>query len=410
LQLGDAALAELACRIQIGTPLETVLFELREVRLVAPAIGFHRRPDPGLRAPELGVEAARPLDAVRVELGQIARSLEDKAKEIERVYGFYDDLCAEEYGRVKNELKASEFEPRGGLSHYRMQRPFYFARGVVDPPSVLNRIRTKVTFLDEVGVTGGAQQELVDVLDEGKRQLEAVPVIGRLLKRAVIESIPPVGKRRRRLIGGWNPRPILDAGGRPISMSPHAVGYAVDIKAKTNEHLKGGRAKAIDAVLDHLQAAGTFPHAHRLTKPFIDYAAIEREPDRALELAMGMWTSLMAISVAFKGFLEANLPTRAAKQPLAPDVAALLERCVRAFGLGTLERVAKQGLYDEHLALVVALVRAGARYGGEFRESKDEHHFEVRDWQRKFKAPRCIEEWKLKRRRGTSSASGPARE
>ncbi len=411
LQLTESEVAELACRAQIGTPLEQVLSDLREelraVVPVAPPTGIPYRHEGAQPRREVEVEKARPVDAIRAELGQIARSQEDKAKEIQKLYEFYNQLCEEEYnspGKTWTQLKETEFENKGGLNHYKYMRPFYYARGVLDPPRFLNDIVLDVKFLDEVGVTGGAHQALVDVFEGANKGLLKIPLIGKLLKKGVIESIPfTVTKQGKkiRVIGGWNPRPRTDNEGKPEALSPHALGFATDIKPATNEHLKGKRAEAIDAVLNYLQSAGKFPYDYRVTKPFIDYDAIEKNPDKAEEIASQMWEKLMRISAAFQGFIRENLPKHQKKQPLGPAVEKLLAECIKQFGLGKLESIAKNGLYDEHLALVVAMVGAGARYGGEFK-SKDQHHFEVRNWQRRFQRPKCIEDVtkrKSKRRR-----------
>ncbi len=137
---------ELTCRVQLGTSQEDILAELKNSQLivkgsqvVVPPTGIHYRPAPGGRlVRELDVEAARPVDVVtlRTELGQIARSLEDKAKAIQKVYFLYDRLCAEEYFEVDEKLRKSEFDqrPPGGIQYYQWLRKFYFPRGVVHPP------------------------------------------------------------------------------------------------------------------------------------------------------------------------------------------------------------------------------------------------------------------------------------
>jgi hypothetical protein len=406
--IGPRELSELACRVQIGTPLEQVLSDLREVVLVAPPTGIHYRRQGAVLVREREVEQARPADAIQAELGQIARSLEDKAKEIRKLYDLYDELCKTEYetqGKVWAKLKELEFEPKGGLAHYKYMRPFYFARGVLDPPDALKDIVLNVRFLDEVGVTGGAQRDLVDVFDRANKELESVPLIGRLLKKGVIESIPPVATSRgpKRLIGGWNPRPRTDNEGKPEALSPHALGYATDIKPVTNEHLKGKRADAIDAVLAFLQSQGQFPAGLRVAAAIIDYSAIDKEvdhPTNQIAMALGVWAKLATISQAFREFIKANfdLAKHQKKQPLTPTIDALINECIRQFGIGDLERILKNGLYDEHIMLVVAMIRAGARYGGEFKGTKDQHHFEVRNWQLKFKRPTCIDALKAKKR------------
>jgi len=326
--------------------------------------------------------------------------LQDKAKDVEAVYKAYDDLCGEEFNRIPDAFK-SAWNEKGGLAYYVSQRPLLFAGGVSDVPDFLkDNIRPNVTFLDDVVVLGGAKQELIDALAGAKRSLETTPVVGGLLKRFVVSSIPERGKTKRRVIGGWDPRPIIGKDGRPTSMGPHHVGLAVDINPSSNPHLQGASALTIDAVLDHLAGKGKFPHPHRLSKPFIDYALIDREPDQAAAHAIEMWNNLMLISEAFKAFLKECLAKTKAKQPLDADVKPLFDRCVKTFGgQKKLELLAVQGVFDLNLALIVALVTNGLRYGGEFAESKDQHHFQIRNWP--FKPPKCLEQWQKKKAAST---------
>jgi hypothetical protein len=407
LKLNPSEVSELACRVQIGTPLEQVLLDLREVLLVARPAGIHYRREGAQVVREREVEQARPADAIQAELGQIARSQEDKAKEIRRLYGFYDELCAEEFdspGAVWAKLKEIEFDKKGGLAYYKYMRPFYFARGVLDPPKALRDMVHDVKFLGEVTVVNGAQRALVDVFDRAETELESFPVIGKLLKRSVIDSIPVTttskGKRVR-LIGGWNPRPRTDNQGNPEALSPHALGFATDIKPVTNEHLKGKKADAIDAVLAYLNSQGKFPENYRVKTALINYEDIEKEegnPAKQVQMALDVWTRIKTISGAFQRFVSLNLPKHQKKQPIDPVVDTLIVECIRQFGVGKLEFIVKNGLYDEHVLLVVAMIRAGARYGGEFKTTKDQHHFEVRNWQRNFVRPRCIDDLLSKRK------------
>jgi hypothetical protein len=46
-------------------------------------------------------------------------------------------------------------------------------------------------------------------------------------------------------------------------------------------------------------------------------------------LAREVWSKPITISIAFKGFLNENLPKRLAEQPLEQDVAKLLGVCIR---------------------------------------------------------------------------------
>jgi hypothetical protein len=370
--------------VQIGTPIERILGELVVTKYITPT------------------ESSPIHDMVRADhitMKSIPASLQDKADDVRNVYEFYDKLCVEEFNRIPQHFK-SEWEEKGGLPYYRSQRPLLFAGGVPDVPDLLkNHIRPNVTFLNEVAVTGGGRQELIRVLDEAKTWLESTPGIGQLLKRHVIASIQEKGSgsAKRRVIGGWSPRSIIGPDG-PIGMGPHHVGLAVDINASTNPHLKGEPAKTIDAVLDHLASKGKFSGDQRLSKQFVDYDAIDRQPDKAVELAVGMWYKSASISAAFKAFLTECLDKQKNKQPLDPDVQKLFDRCAKTFGK-QLERYATQGIYDLDLVLVVALVKGGMRYGGEFRESKDQHHFQVREFSRSwpYRPPKCLEQWLKKK-------------
>jgi hypothetical protein len=325
-------------------------------------------------------------------------SLQDKADDVRRVYEFYDKLCDEEFKRIPKDFK-KEWADKGGLPYYRSERRHLFRGGVLDVPDLLeDQIKPNLgfKFLGEVGVIGGGRQELNNALDGAKKWLESVPGIGQQLKRQAIASIHEKGegKHRRRAIGGWSPRSIPGPVG-PISMGPHHVGLAVDINYITNPHLKGASTKAIDAVLDHLASKGKFSGDQRLSKPFVDYSLIDREPDKAVEHAVGMWIKSMTISEAFKAFLKECHDKINKKQPLdpdpkKPDVQNLYDRCKKTLGKEKLNTYATKGIFDLELALVVALIKGGGmRYGGEFKHSKDEHHFEVRNWHRLFKPPKC---------------------
>jgi hypothetical protein len=53
----------------------------------------------------------------------------------------------------------------------------------------------------------------------------------------------------------------------------------------------------------------------------------------------------------------------------------------------------------------MVLVQNGLRYGGEFKESKDQHHFQVRKWP--FKPPKCVDQWQKKKAAlGAAGAGG----
>ncbi|MFF4879503.1 hypothetical protein [Micromonospora sp. NPDC000668] len=387
-QYGDAELTELTCRVQIGTPMEHILGELKVVEYVFPE-DHVKRGD----VTKPGAGSRRTPDRT-----YIPASLEDKADDVRAVYEFYETLCAEEFNRIPDVFRPA-WDEKGGLTYYRSQRPLLFAGGVSDVPEFLRKqIKPNVTFLDGVQVHGGAKKELIDALDGARKWLEGQPG-GQWLKRLAVESIPERGRGKRRAIGGWDPRSIIGSAGRPTSMGPHHVGLAVDINASTNPHLKGDAAKTIDAVVDHLASKGKFSGDHRLSKPFIDFTLIDRNPDQAVERAIEMWLKLVSISGAFQGFLKECFDKKKNKQPLDPDMQKLFDRCLKTFGgQQKLERLAAQGVYDLNLVLVVALVKNGMRYGGEFGESKDQHHLQVRNWP--FKPPPCVEQWNKKKASG----------
>lgn len=367
----------------MGIPMEDILSELQVTDYVIPELHL--------------VEQGQSSAGLQL-MTFIPASLQDRVDDIRKVYEIYHKLCDDEFiKRIPDKFKKA-WEKMGGLPYYRTQRPMLFRGGVPDVPDFLERhIKTEITFLGEVGVTGGGRQELISALDGAKKWLESVPGIGQHLKRQAIASIPEQGsgRSRRRVIGGWSPRSIIGTDGRPTSMGPHHVGLAVDINHAANPHLKGASATTIDAVLDHLASKGKFSGDQRLSKPFVDYNLIDREPHKAVEHAVGMWIKSMTISEAFKAFLKECLDKKKKKQPLdpdpkRPDVQNLFDRCVKTFGAQKLETFATKGVFDLELALVVALIKGGGmQYGGEFGHSKDQHHFQVRNWNRLFKAPKC---------------------
>jgi hypothetical protein len=387
LQLSLSDVETLACRVQIGTPEADVVAELgrsprwREVRLAAPPTGFHYRRGGSVSVRELDLEAARPVDAQRVALGEPVRSFQDAVKEVGKVYEFYDRLCVEEYGLLRQDLKETELDPKGGLPYYKRIRPLYYKRGV-DPPAFLQSIVLNVWFLDRVRVVGGAHPDLVRIFERAQISIESLP-LGPLLKQAIITTLPVAGKKKTPVIGGWNPRPI---DGNPDKLSLHALGLATDIDPVQNEHLKGKRAETIDRVLDYLSSTKAFPYTYRVLQRFVDYNYIGQHPDEAESLALEMRTRLQRISDAFQKFVVDGFAKEEAKQPLDPAVKPLWADCKKAFGV-KLNSTRTQGLYDQHLVLVWAMIKAGARYGGEFH-TKDQHHFEVRSW--RDKPPKCL--------------------
>jgi hypothetical protein len=338
---------------------------------------------------ELDVEATRPADALRVDLGPPLRSLEDALKEVQKIYELYNRLCDEEYQLLREDLKKIEFDPKGGLPYYKRMRPLYYQRGV-DPPTFLQSIVLEVTFLDRVRVVGGAHPALVRILQRAQKNIETL-LPGSLLKDAIIKTLPVRGKGKTPVIGGWNPRPI---DGNPDRLSLHGLGLATDVDPAENEHLKGDRAAAIDAVLDYLSSVKKFGYDYRVLQRFIDYKYLADHPSEAGQAAWEMWKKLSRISDAFRTFITENLPKYQKKQPLDPAVETLMIECIKRFGEEKLKLIGTRGLYQEHLALVWAMITAGARYGGEFH-TKDQHHFEVRDWH--DNPPSCLAKPKKRR-------------
>jgi hypothetical protein len=187
-------------------------------------------------------------------------------------------------------------------------------------------------------------------------------------------------------------------------MAAHHIGQALDIEAGTNPHLQGDRAKAIDAVLDHLASKGKFPHPQRLRQRFVDWDAIEKSPDQAAPLAIEMHAKLTSISEAFRTFLKEILDKQKAKKPLDPDEQKIFNQCLTAFNRATIEKISKQGVFDLSVLIAVLLLTHGFRWGAEFASSetrgpsKDQHHFQLRTFPKPFKTPKCVEQWQKKRK------------
>jgi hypothetical protein len=277
------------------------------------------------------------------------------------MYRVYDTLCQLEWdwseptwGNLPtwDKLKNSEdFKKVGGQAAYARLRPYFYARGILDPPLSMNGIRTSVSFLGEVRVTGGLHPRMVAVLQRAEKAIAGFPIIGGLLRRSIIDNIPLAGPKGKQVhvIGGWFPRPIEGGG-----LSAHALGLAVDINAPENPHLKGALASAIDAVLDYLQSLGKFSGPHRIGKPIVDLKSIARAeedskgdgvavPEGAIQSALAMWTQLSLISEAFQSFVQENLPKYLAGELVDP-VLGLMKRCTKAFGVGGLQVVARDGV------------------------------------------------------------------
>lgn len=396
-QHGDAELTELTCRIQLGTQLNTLINELKIYNKYA-------------ELPEEHIFKSPKLLAAGGRTYYVLSSLEEKADEIRKVYEFYDKLCAEEFARIPTACldgwneNAVRFEADSVLEYYRRERPKLFAGGVSDVPELNKSIKTHVTFLDAVKVTGGGSQQLIDALEAAKRTLDAstlriggipimVPGLGKILKLLIIGAIPK-GK-----IGGWSPRST------PTNMAAHHVGQALDIEAETNPHLLGTAANAIDAVLDHLASKGRFPYPQRLRDRFIDWKAIEINPNQAATLAIEMHAKLTSISEAFRTFLKEILDKQKAKEPLDPVEQKIFKQCQTVFKAATLKKYSEQGIFDLSVLIAVLLLTHGFRWGAEFASrkeddhlvpSKDQHHFQLRTFPKPFKTPKCVEQWQKK--------------
>jgi hypothetical protein len=329
-------------------------------------------------------------------LTQIPDSVLARQADVRSVYAAYGSLCDSEWnwaGSTWNKLKDSDdFNKVGGQAEYPKLRYYYYRRGVTDPPKTLDQIQLSQRFLGEIYVTGGLHPLMVKVLESAERRIRGFPLVGKFLIRSIVESIPAT-KKGKRAIGGWFPRPIANGG-----LSAHAVGLAVDINAAENPHLKDKNASAIDAILDELERLGEFPAGIRLRSGLTDLSAIQvldagaRSSVAATAAAFEIWMKLNQISSALRGFLGENLEpyeqgrlTDSRRPPLIRNLAKAMG------GIERLRTIAERGVYDQRLALVIGMLQGGAKYGGEFKSHKDEHHFEYRDWEHLFKPPACIE-------------------
>src|SRR5262249_40391101 len=160
----------------------------------------------------------------------------------------------------------------------------------------------------------------------------------------------------------------------------------------------------------------------RIRNPILsDYNELEKSLERNPALVAVIWLGLTKISAAFQRFLREYLPKykqatsdienyrkwKKGHPNVAPpsdleqkrnaanaelqtnkDAYDRLRKCINVFKSSLGSFMAK-GIFNERLILILAMVQGGAKWGGEFKEGKDEHHFEVRDWQKRWTRPQC---------------------
>ncbi len=352
-------------------------------------------------------------------------TLKEQYKYIDRLYSKYDALCKKEYdsikvhhGKIYDKIaKKKRFD--SSLSYYKWLRKYYFYKGITDPPAHINRIKKNVKFLG-LRVTGGAVNELVTILQNTERYLLEMDPPGAepgTVRKKIMESFTWPAH------GGFMPRTLNDGS----SLSPHALGRAIDIAAPFNPHLKGKKATIINKIIQlgdpgsNLTVEGSVSvkmtfidnsqeDLNRITVAYQRMQIISNHVQNFLIDWLSKWTN-------DKGMPEANEE----EMTLQMQAYILMTEFLLAFGVIRIkngkivlenghvktsiknrERVLsfmKNGIVTIPLELFIALKRAGAITGIEFNTSKDTMHFNVNPSYPKSVLPTCVKELREKNKK-----------
>jgi hypothetical protein len=313
--------------------------------------------------------------------------------EIRALYLEYDRLCENEFLKINKELRPS-FE--NGWKTYRDLRPLYLKAGFTDPPTEVNKINPKATFLG-LRIVGGVHEEFEKILKAVELKLKT-PGPQDLERSYNFE------------IAGFVPRPISD---HKSSLSNHAIGKAIDIDAKHNPQFSHDEAVKIDRVLQWLKLQKSkgawWLRSYNLTgpHPFSRSLSLATNMDGSLRHFQEMeensaWIQcllremypmrqqlkneaqqaakyLKPVHNSKSDKLTANSSDEAAED--AVETYENVERLISALAKATPsvkpEQAMKIGILTLPPKLFAAMAEAGAQSGLEYEGKKDAMHFEV---------------------------------
>ncbi|UVI29272.1 hypothetical protein [Paenibacillus spongiae] len=182
-----------------------------------------------------------PIESEGSKVQVLPLSVSLAALEIMALYAAYDELAKKEYAEIRQDLKP-DFDSRAaskGMApwqYYQWLRKYYYAKGVKNPPSEVNKIKRDFKFLGRI-VTGGVHPDFEKVLRQAEQTINGY---GKEVANQISQAIS------NEPIGGFVPRPLNNE----KSLSLHALGRAIDIDAPWNPHLIGNKAQAIDKILE----------------------------------------------------------------------------------------------------------------------------------------------------------------
>lgn len=265
--------------------------------------------------------------------------------------------------------------------YYLAMRPLYYLAGYTDPKGKIFDGIVEASLLG-VPVGGGVHRILLPLLAS----------IGPLLDSWSPGLAAQVAATvRAGGAGGFVPRRIAGSS----ELSNHAFGLAIDLAPGSNPHVVRGLVPLLDEVVRREGVDYSFG------RPALGKG--EAKGVGRADQAMEIWIRAQAASDAVKAFLgrevprwlewKAALARQTVCEPGTPDASDLegdaglalvdaLVEATRQKGERTPEGRTVRGWMEEGiqslpLALVVALVTAGLRWGQEYSESKDAMHFEL---------------------------------
>ena len=346
---------------------------------------------------ELLLKPSQKIEPQKLDLLRIptVRAHVDAVKEL---FAEYDRTSQQEYASLKPSVR-SDFESKAKKrnmqpwEYYRWVRKYYFRRGITDLPARLNVIVPGIRFLGRY--VGGAHPELRCVLREAEKELDKMGI-----KKKVAEALQTAFC--------FVPRPQNNL----RTLSPHALGRAMDVDAKRNPHLIGSKATAVDKILEWLEGRG-LAKPWRVQSTFREDLDMSVVKDREAEM---LFDKMHDISESIKGFLDEYLPDweegRTSGKEGELEARPLLEELLKAFGalkknkqgklvqnkrgMKLIREMKELGLITIQIELFKALKLAGnqcgvpVRLGIEYNTAKDVMHIEVMPDIPRLPKPACL--------------------
>jgi len=330
--------------------------------------------------------------------GSLTLPMDDEINhEVLLLYKDYDVLALSEFHELRDDIK-KQFD--GGWRGYLDLRHLYYKAGYNHPPTELNKINTRATFLG-CKIAGGVHPDLEEVLKVAEAKLNGP---GPLALNASYNFH----------IGGFVPRGISD---NKSSLSNHALGKAIDIDAARNPQFSKNEALILDKVLTWLKAkkiegvwwlqqynlSGPYPFSQSLTAASLPdgSTAAYREMEQNslwiqafLREMYPMRHQLKTQADQARKF-EKSIHKHDRKGQVAPEqpgekqakddieLSDNLERLITALAHATPsvkpEQAIKHGIISLPPQVFMAMAEAGARSGLDpaYHHKKDSMHFEV---------------------------------